>query len=76
MLSLAQGRVAESGHTNIELRHGRAEGIPAEDAAFDVVLASLSLMYVIDRPAAARELRRVLRPSGRRRSGVGRSGAL
>jgi SAM-dependent methyltransferase len=65
MLSLAQRRVAESGHSNIELRHGRAEEIPAEDAAFDVVLASLSLMYVIDRPAAARELRRVLRPSGR-----------
>jgi SAM-dependent methyltransferase len=65
MLSLAKGRVAESGHTNIELREGRAEEMPAEDAAFDVVLASLSLMYVIDRAAAARELRRVLRPGGR-----------
>ena len=65
MLSLAKGRVAESGRTNIELRKGRAEEIPAEDAAFDVVLASLSLMYVIDRAAAARELRRVLRPGGR-----------
>jgi SAM-dependent methyltransferase len=32
---------------------------------FDVVLASLSLMYVIDRGAAAREIRRVLRPGGR-----------
>jgi SAM-dependent methyltransferase len=29
------------------------------------VLASLSLMYVIDRAAAARELARVLRPQGR-----------
>jgi SAM-dependent methyltransferase len=65
MLSLAKGRVAASGRTNIELREGRAEEIPAEDAAFDVVLASLSLMYVIDRAAAARELRRVLRPDGR-----------
>jgi SAM-dependent methyltransferase len=65
MLSLAKGRIAESGRTNIELREGRAEEIPAEDAAFDVVLASLSLMYVIDRAAAARELRRVLRPGGR-----------
>ena len=65
MLSLAKGRVAESGRTNIELREGRAEEIPAEDAAFDVVLASLSLMYVIDRTAAARELKRVLRPGGR-----------
>ena len=65
MLSLAKGRVAESGRTNIELCEGRAEEIPAEDAIFDVVLASLSLMYVIDRAAAARELKRVLRPGGR-----------
>ena len=31
----------------------------------DAVLASLSLMYVIDRAAAAREIARVLRPGGR-----------
>jgi SAM-dependent methyltransferase len=65
MLSLAQKRVAASAHTNIELRQGRAEEIPAGDAAYDVVLASLSLMYVIDRATAAREVRRVLRPGGR-----------
>ena len=39
--------------------------IPAEDAAFDVVLACLSLLYVIDRAAAARAIARVLRPGGR-----------
>ena len=33
--------------------------------AIDTLLASLSLMYVIDRTAAAREIRRVLRPGGR-----------
>ncbi len=33
--------------------------------SFDAVLASLSLMYVIDRAAAARECARVLRPGGR-----------
>jgi SAM-dependent methyltransferase len=65
MLALAKQRVAASTHTNIELRQGRAEEIPAGDAAYDVVLASLSLMYVIDRPVAAREVRRVLRPGGR-----------
>jgi SAM-dependent methyltransferase len=32
---------------------------------FDAVLASLSLMYVIDRETAAREIARVLRPGGR-----------
>lgn len=65
MLSLAKKRVNASAHTNIELRQGRAEEIPAGDAAYDVVLASLSIMYVIDRSAAAREVRRVLRPGGR-----------
>lgn len=65
MLTLARRQVAASGRTNAEVREGRAEAIPAEDGVFDVVLASLSLMYVIDRGTAARELRRVLRPGGR-----------
>jgi SAM-dependent methyltransferase len=65
MLGLAQRRVAAQGLTNVSLREGRAEAVPAKDGAFDVVLASLSLMYVIDRAAAARELARVLRPQGR-----------
>jgi ubiquinone/menaquinone biosynthesis C-methylase UbiE len=65
MLALAQQRVASGGLTNVRLCEGRAESLPAEDAAFDVVLASLSLMYVLDRAAAAREIARVLRPQGR-----------
>jgi enediyne biosynthesis protein CalE5 len=65
MLSLAKRRIDESAYTNIELQQGRAEQIPAGDASFDVVLASLSLMYVIDRVAAAREMRRILRSGGR-----------
>lgn len=65
MLAFAQRRVAASGLTNVHLREGRSESLPAEDAAFDVVLASLSLMYVLDRAAAAREIARVLRPQGR-----------
>lgn len=65
MLMLARRRVVDLGPKNVEFCEGRAEAIPAEDGAFDVVLASLSLMYVIDRGAAAREMRRVLRPGGR-----------
>lgn len=65
MLELARRRVAGSGYTNVDLREGRAEQLPAPDGTFDVLLASLSLMYVIDRAAAAREMRRVLRPGGR-----------
>jgi len=65
MLGLARRRVAELALTNVDFREGRAETIPAEAGVFDAVLASLSLMYAIDRGAAARELRRVLRPGGR-----------
>jgi SAM-dependent methyltransferase len=65
MLTIAQRRIVARGLTNVSLREGRAEAVPAEDGAFDVVLASLSFMYVIDRATAARELARVLRPQGR-----------
>src|SRR5207245_8098214 len=53
------------GMVNMRFREGRAEAIPADDGAVHVMLASLSLMYVIDRAAAAREIARVLRPGGR-----------
>ena len=65
MLGLAARKAKELDITNVEFQEGRAENIPAEDSSFDVVLASLSLMYVIDRGAAAREIGRVLRPGGR-----------
>lgn len=65
MLALARGRADESGVGNVTFVQGRAEQIPAGDAAFDAVLASLSLMYAVDRAAAAREIARVLRPGGR-----------
>ncbi len=65
MLSTAQQQVNMWGLTNVTLREGRAEAIPAEDDSFDAVIASLILMYVIDRAAAAREIARVLRPRGR-----------
>ena len=65
MLAVARRRLAARGLTQVILRKGRAEAIPADTGTFDVVLASLSLMYVIDRAAAAREMARVLRPHGR-----------
>jgi len=64
MLLLAKRRVTDLGLKNVEFREGPAEAIPAEDSTFDAVLASLSLMYVVDRAAAAREIARVLRPGG------------
>jgi SAM-dependent methyltransferase len=65
MLEEARRRMAAQGLAKVTFREGRAEALPAENESFDVVLASLSLMYVIDRAAAARELARVLRPHGR-----------
>lgn len=65
MLRLAERTAASMGQINIEFCEGRGEAIPAEDSSIDVVLASLSLMYVIDRGAAAKEIVRVLKPGGR-----------
>ena len=65
MLGLARERASALRHANLNFQEGGAEAIQAQDASFDAVLASLSLMYVIDREAAAHECARVLRPGGR-----------
>lgn len=65
MVALARQRATQGGLHNMAVREGRAESIPAEDGSFDVVLASLSMMYVIDREEAARQIARVLKPGGR-----------
>ena len=65
MLGLARQRAASMSLSNITFLEGRAEEMPAPSGQFDAILASLSLMYVIDRAAAAREIARVLRPGGR-----------
>jgi SAM-dependent methyltransferase len=65
MLDLARRRVPAAGHVHLRFMEGRAESLPARDSAFDVVLACLSMMYVIEREAAAHEIARVLKPNGR-----------
>jgi enediyne biosynthesis protein CalE5 len=65
MLAIARQRSDSTGLSSISFHLGRAEDIPAPSGQVDVVLASLSLMYVIDRETAAREIARVLRPGGR-----------
>ena len=64
MLALARRR-ADQAPVGFQVEEGSAESIPAADASFDVILSSLTFMYVVDRPSAARELARVLRPGGR-----------
>lgn len=61
MLAVARS-VAPEGIDWIE---GTAEAIPAPDESVDVVLCSLGLQFFADRPQAAREILRVLKPGGR-----------
>lgn len=65
MLDKTRERLRHLAITNVDIAEGRAEAIPADDQSTDAVIASLSLMYVIDRAAAAKEIARVLRPGGR-----------
>jgi SAM-dependent methyltransferase len=65
MLARARQEGARLGLPTLDLREGRAEALPVPDSAFDVVVACLSMMFVIDREAAAREIARVLKPNGR-----------
>ncbi len=48
----------------VVLEVGRAEALPFEAGSFDTAVTSLTLCTVEDPLAAARELRRVLKPGG------------
>jgi SAM-dependent methyltransferase len=65
MLDIAREHAYSSHTTNITFLEGRAEKIPVRDASHNVLVASLSLMFVLDKDAAAREIARVLVPGGR-----------
>lgn len=47
-----------------DVRHGRAEDLPFEDAVFDATLAELVVHFMSDPVAGLREMRRVTRPGG------------
>lgn len=49
----------------IEWYQATAESMPLPDAGVDVVLCQMALQFVPDRPAASREMRRVLKDGGR-----------
>jgi SAM-dependent methyltransferase len=64
MLAAARA-VATSEGLSIEWREGSATALPLPDAAVDLVLCQQGLQFFPDRPAALREMRRVLGPGGR-----------
>jgi len=65
MLGIAKRRASDAGLTNVTVAEGSAEQLPLDDNSCDRILASLSLMYSLDRSAAAREFERALRQGGR-----------
>jgi ubiquinone/menaquinone biosynthesis C-methylase UbiE len=59
------GRAAERGLANVFPTQGDATALPYEDASIDAVVLTAVLGEIPDPVAALRQIRRVLRPSGR-----------
>lgn len=64
MVEVARERAAQLGIDNVEFRQLELEWIDLETASVDAVLVRWGIMLTVDPPAAAREIRRVLRPGG------------
>jgi ubiquinone/menaquinone biosynthesis C-methylase UbiE len=62
---LAVARAAAPATTAIEWHEASAEQMPLPDASFDVVLCQMGLQFMVDKPAAIREMWRVLADGGR-----------
>jgi SAM-dependent methyltransferase len=65
MTTIAATRAAALGISNVSTRVLDLERIDEPDGSFDVVLCRDGLQFASDPARAAREMRRVLRPSGR-----------
>jgi ubiquinone/menaquinone biosynthesis C-methylase UbiE len=65
MLAVARSLEPSSGAAQVEWCEGSALSLPFAEEEFGVVLCQLGLQFFPDRPAAAREMRRVLMPGGR-----------
>lgn len=63
-LNQAMLTVAERVCPGVELRQADVTALPFDDATFDVVLCQMALMFFPDRPAAVREMGRVVKPDG------------
>lgn len=65
MLAVARGRAERLGIENVEFRQLELEWIDLPAADVDAILCRWGIMLTVDPAAAAREMRRVLRPGGR-----------
>ena len=65
MLEIARAKPGRSSAAPIEYRESPAAPLAAPDGTFDKVLCQQGLQFFPNRPAALREMRRVLKPGGR-----------
>jgi len=65
MLNVARSFNATVGAASIQWQEGSADNLPFPDDSFDVAYCQLGLQFFADRPAALREMRRVLSKKGR-----------
>ena len=72
MLTVARSIPIPEG-ASIDWREGSALSLPLPDNSFDMVLCQAGLQFFPDRPAALREMYRVLKPGGRVAISVWRS---
>jgi ubiquinone/menaquinone biosynthesis C-methylase UbiE len=64
MLEMARAQAEKLG-AKVEWRQGDAGALPFDDSSFNVVLCQQGLQFFPDKPAALREMHRVLMPGGR-----------
>jgi len=64
-LQKARSVAAEAGYSQVELREGRIEQLPAQDESFDCVISNGVINLAPDKAAVFAEASRVLRPGGR-----------
>lgn len=65
MLAVAERGLATTGLSTVEFRQADVEVLPFPEASFDVALSNGVLNLIPDKPAALREVFRVLKPGGR-----------
>lgn len=65
MLEKAAAAAREMGLSNVEVRQGLAEELPAENESVDVVISNGVINLCPDKMAVMKEVHRVLKPGGR-----------
>ena len=64
MLAAVAAEAGARGLSNLIIQQGKAEALPFGDASFDFVATRYSAHHWLDVPAALREARRVVKPTG------------